>query len=136
MDAFAVCRELARADAEVRRRLEVQGLSLNDLAALHHIGEAPDATLRRVDLADRLGLTPSGVTRLLAPLEKLGYVGRTPDPGDARRTLVTLTEAGHARTREALAEAEERADALLGRALTASEQTTLRALLGRLVPVT
>lgn len=134
MGSFETCLQLARADAEVRRRLEVQGLSLNDLAALHHLADAPGGTVRRIDLADRLGLTPSGVTRLLAPLEKLGYVGRTPDPNDARRALVTLTDAGAARTREAIAVAEERADALLQRVLSPDERVTLRELLARVAP--
>ena len=55
----------ARADAELGA---VHGLGLSDFAALHHLAEAPTNKLRRVDLAQRLALTPSGVTRLLGPL--------------------------------------------------------------------
>ena len=134
MSSFQTCLLLARADAAVRRRLDVQGLALNDLAVLRHLLEAPDRTLRRVELADRLGLTPSGVTRLLAPLEKLGYVTRQSDPNDARLALVMLTDAGVERTGEALAVAEERADTLLEHALSSEEQASLARLLGRLAP--
>ena len=134
MEALDLCLQLARADTHVRRRLEVQGLSLNDVAVLHHLLASPQRTLQRVELAERLGLTPSGIARLLAPLEKLGYVAREADPADARRALVALTEAGSERTREALDLAEERARALLERAFTEEERATMRALLSRLIP--
>lgn len=134
MSALETCLLLGRAEVEVRRRLEVQGLSLNELAALSRLAEAPDRTRRRQDLADALGLTPSGVTRLLAPLEKLGYVTRVADPRDARLALVVLTDAGAERTRDAVVQAEERATTLLDHALSADEQETLGALLAALVP--
>lgn len=134
MSAFELGLLFARVDAAVRRRLEVQGLSLNDLAVLHHLDTAPGGRLRRADLADLLGLTPSGIARLLAPLEKLGYVAREADARDARLALVVLTVAGAARTREAIEVADEKAAALLDRALDESEQATLAGLLARLVP--
>ncbi len=134
MSALETCFLLARADVEVRRRLEVQGLSLNELAALSLLAEAPDRTRRRQDLADALGMSPSGVTRLLAPLEKLGYVTRVADPRDARLALVVLTDAGSGRTRDALAQAEERATSLLEHAFGTDERETLDTLLAALVP--
>ena len=136
MSAFETCLHLARADAEVRRRVEAQGLSLSDLAALHHLSSTRTGTMRRQDLADRLGISPSGVTRLLAPLEKLGYVARESDPRDARRSLVVLTPAGAERTRDAVAHAEERAQALLERSFDAEQIAALTDLLLRLVPFT
>lgn len=136
MSAFETCLHLARADAEVRRRVEAQGLSLSDLAALYHLSSTQTATMRRQDLADRLGISPSGVTRLLAPLEKLGYVARESDPRDARRSLVVLTPAGAARTRDAVAHAEERAQALLERSFDAEQIAALTDLLLRLAPFT
>jgi DNA-binding MarR family transcriptional regulator len=134
MSAFETCLHLARADAEVRRRVEAQGLSLSDLAALHHLSSTRTGTMRRQDLADRLGISPSGVTRLLAPLEKLGYVSRDSDARDARLSLVVLTPAGARRTRDALVEAEERAQALLERSFDAEQMAALTDLLLRLVP--
>lgn len=134
LDGMEVCLRLARADQQVRRRLEVQGLSLHDLAVLRHLLAAPERRLRRADLAERLGLTPSGIARLLAPLEKLGYVSREADPRDARLALVTLTGAGADRAREALTVAEERATAVLEHALDDDERATLADLLARLVP--
>jgi hypothetical protein len=78
------CLRLTRAHATLTRRLDnalsgVHGLSFGDFMILHHLGRAPGLRLRRIDLAERLDLTPSGVTRSLLPLEKLGLVGRQPD---------------------------------------------------------
>src|SRR4051794_20672559 len=70
------------------------GLGLNDLALLLELNEAPNGTMRRVDLAGRLGITTSGVARQLGPLERIGLVDRESSPGDARLALVVLTEAG------------------------------------------
>ena len=46
------------------------------------------------DLAERLALTASGVTRTLLPLEKIGLVTRQPDPRDARVGYAVVTSAG------------------------------------------
>jgi DNA-binding MarR family transcriptional regulator len=72
----------------------LHGLSLSDFAALHHLAQASGGRLRRIDLARRLALTPSGVTRLLAPLERRGIVARKADGHDARATYALLTRSG------------------------------------------
>ncbi len=87
-----------RADAELGG---VHGIGLSDFAALHHLAEAPGGRLRRVDLARLLALTPSGVTRLLAPLERRGIVTREADGQDARATYAVLTRSGKALARDA-----------------------------------
>src|ERR1700684_4142111 len=88
----------ARADAELGG---VHGLGLSDFAALHHLAEAPGGKLRRVDLARRLALTPSGVTRLLGPLERRGIVTREEDGNDARSTFAALTRSGKSLVKDA-----------------------------------
>lgn len=135
MDDLALALALARAASGMRRRLEVHGLSFREFAVLHHLAEAPGRRLRRIDLVDLLGLTPSGVARLLAPLEKQGYVTRHPDPRDARRALVALTEVGGERAEEARTIATEKAAALLSQALGTSDREKLAGLLGRLTRV-
>src|SRR3984885_5959920 len=92
----------------------VHGLGLSDFAALHHLAEAPGGRLRRVDLARRLALTPSGVTRLLGPLERRGIVDREQDGDDARATYAVLTKSGKALVRDATATATAIAEAILG----------------------
>lgn len=93
------CLRLARAHAVLMRRLDsalsnLHGLSFGDFMVLYHLQRAPGTRLRRIDLAERLGLTASGVTRTLLPLEKLGLVARQPDPRDARVGYASITEAG------------------------------------------
>jgi DNA-binding MarR family transcriptional regulator len=91
---------LARAHAAMVRRLDNSlgsyfGISFNDFQLLLYLSHAPAGRLRRVDLAECMGLTASGVTRALLPLEKIGLVTRQPDPRDARIGYAVLTEAGH-----------------------------------------
>jgi DNA-binding MarR family transcriptional regulator len=100
-----------RADTELGA---VHGLGLSDFAALHHLAEAPGNRLRRVDLARRLALTPSGVTRLLGPLERRGIVAREQDGADARATHAVLTKSGKALVKDATATASAIAESILG----------------------
>src|SRR5919106_3576974 len=70
-----------RAHAAVTRALNAElvaehGLTLNDYEVLLRLAHAPDRRLRRVDLAESVVLTASGVTRLLDGLEKSGLVER------------------------------------------------------------
>ena len=109
--SLAFCLRLARAYAVLTRRLDnglanIHGLSFGDFMVLYHLQRAPGSKLRRVDLADRLGLTASGVTRTLLPLEKLGLVARQPDPRDARVGYAGITQAGEALLANALVTVE------------------------------
>jgi DNA-binding MarR family transcriptional regulator len=97
---------LLRAHSALRRLLEVRlltdhGLTISDYETLLHLSREPEGRLRRVDLAERLLLTPSGITRLLEGLERGGYVERASCESDARVTYAQLTEAGEAKLREA-----------------------------------
>jgi DNA-binding MarR family transcriptional regulator len=90
---------LARAQATLVRRLDqvlggYHGISFSDFMLLHYLGRAPGGRLRRVDLAERQGLTASGVTRSLLPLEKIGLVERQQDPRDARVAYAAITDTG------------------------------------------
>jgi DNA-binding MarR family transcriptional regulator len=62
------------------------------LATLRRSG--PPYRLRVTDLTSALMLTSSGTTKRLDRLEQAGMIVRTPDPGDRRGTLITLTDAG------------------------------------------
>ena len=107
------------------------GLGLNDLALLLELSSSPNGRLRRLDLAERLGITPSGVARQLAPLERRGLVGRESHPDDARLAIVVLTEAGTRLVGDVLPTAEEAATRVLGRLWSDEEQQRASALLQR-----
>jgi len=76
------------------------GLTINDFECLLLLARAEDRRMRRVDLADQLILTASGVTRLLDGLEKDGYVDRAACPSDRRVTYAVLTDAGYRKLQE------------------------------------
>lgn len=87
-------------------KLQNHGISLNEFMILHHLANAQDEKLRRTDVAEKVGLTASGITRMLSPLEKLGYVKREANSRDARVSYVKLANAGKKIYLEAIATAE------------------------------
>ncbi|MGD0167390.1 MAG: MarR family transcriptional regulator [Gaiellaceae bacterium] len=105
------------------------GLGLSDLALLLELQSAPQRKMRRVELARRLGVTPSGVARQLAPLERRTIVARESNPSDARLALVVLTEAGAKLLEQALPTAEEDAEWVLAKHWSLAEQQRLAKLL-------
>lgn len=91
--------DLLAAASHVQSQLDralsaMRGISLSEFQLLSALQAEHEATATRVDLARAVGLTPSGVTRALRPLEKLGYVSTKKDERDARRSLATLTKHG------------------------------------------
>lgn len=99
---------LSKLHTVISRRLDgaLNGLSLNEFIVLLQLSKAPDVKMRRVDLAESIGLTASGVTRLLLPMEKVGLVEKEVNAHDARSSYVVLASGG----KKKLAEGLERAD--------------------------
>jgi len=77
------------------------GLTINDFECLLLLARAEERRMRRVDLAEQLILTASGVTRLLDGLEKEGWVDRAACASDRRVTYAVLTDEGYQKLREA-----------------------------------
>jgi DNA-binding MarR family transcriptional regulator len=94
-------------------RLSVHGLGFNDFIILNLLHNAPGEKMRRIDLAEKIGLTASGVTRLLSPMEKTGLVNRESNQRDARVSYVVITAAGKKIFEEAKQTAELIAKELL-----------------------
>lgn len=96
--------EINKFQTKLSRRLDasLNGVSLNEFIIMHHLDKSPDGKIRRIDLADKLGLTASGITRLLLPMEKIGLVGREADQNDARVSYVLLARGGKMKFEESL----------------------------------
>ena len=128
---------LLRAHASVTRRFSADlvadhGLTLSAYEVLLRLALAPDRRLRRVDLAEEVLLTPSGITRLLAGLERSGYVERASCESDARVTYAQLTDAGLAKLREARMTHRAGIHDVFVARFSVEELETLRDLLQRL----
>jgi DNA-binding MarR family transcriptional regulator len=94
------------AHAQIRRQLErelqaEQSLGLGEYEVLLLLARAEDRQLRMSELADRLVLSRSGVTRLVDRLEADALVARESCDTDRRGSWATLTKAGHDRLRRA-----------------------------------
>ncbi len=86
--------------------LSVHGLGFNDFIILYVLYSSSESRMRRIDLAEKIGLTASGVTRLLNPLEKIGLVARETNERDARVSYVVITPNGKKIFEEAKLSAE------------------------------
>jgi DNA-binding MarR family transcriptional regulator len=128
---------LLRAHAATTRSLSAEllsehGLTINDYEALLHLSRAEGDQMRRVDLAERLLLTASGVTRLLDGLERAGLVERLACPSDRRVAYAVLTDTGREKLETASRSHLAGVRALFAERLADGELRQLAALLGRL----
>lgn len=128
---------LLRAHSTLTRDLSASlqaehGLTINDYEALLQLSRAEGQRMRRVDLASRLLLTASGITRLLDGLERSGLVAREACAADRRVTYAVLTGEGRARLEAASASHVTELRRLLESRLDGAELDRLSELLGRL----
>jgi len=99
-------RSFLRAHARVTRLLDAEltaecDLPLGSYEVLLHLNEAPGRTMRMTELADRVLLSRSGLTRLVDRMEADGLIRRESCPSDARGTNAVLTDLGLARLKDA-----------------------------------
>jgi DNA-binding MarR family transcriptional regulator len=129
-----------RSHAAITRQLSAEllrehGLTLNDYEVLLHLSHAEGGRMRRVDLAERIVLTASGITRLLEGLERSGFVCKETCASDARVSYAKLTDDGATKLRTAASTHLRGIDEFFLGRYSGSELTTLAELLARL-PVT
>jgi DNA-binding MarR family transcriptional regulator len=110
-DAFsdrelAAWRGLLQAHAQLTQALDAQmraehGLSLSAYEVLMFLGDAPGHRMRMSEIADRVLLSRSGLTRLVDRLVELGHVTRCAAESDGRGLYAELTYAGAAKLEHA-----------------------------------
>jgi DNA-binding MarR family transcriptional regulator len=81
-------------DAEMRAQ---HGLTLSAYEVLMFLADAPGGKMRMSEIADRVLLSRSAVTRLVDRLEALGLVERCAAPEDGRGAFAQITDAGRER---------------------------------------
>ena len=127
---------LLRAYTQATRQLNAQltvdhGLTISDYEVLLRLARAPEQRMRRVDLAEQVLLTASGITRLLDGLERSGYVERGSCDSDRRVVYAVLTEAGRTKLRDASKSHVTQIEEYFMSRYDADELVQLNVLLGR-----
>jgi DNA-binding MarR family transcriptional regulator len=87
--------------------------------------------LKGGELADRLGVEPPTVTRMIRRMESCGFVERRSDPADARSFRVHLTDKGRA-LEEPVARLWREVEEKTLRGISPEETLVLRRLLARI----
>src|SRR5438132_11357409 len=126
-----------RAHAAITRQLNTDllnahGLTLSDYEVLLRLSKAEHSMMRRVDLAESVLLTASGITRLLDGLERAGFVEKAACESDARVSYAKLTEAGRLKFEEAAATHRTGIEELFTGRYSEAELRALAELLARL----
>ncbi len=111
----------------------VHSNSVDEFLLLLHLERSAANRLSRVDLAKRMHVSASTITRMAAPMEKIGLVDRAADARDARLVFVVATEAGRKRLSEALATFSKRAGYLFSDRWEDQEVDRFASMLRRLM---
>jgi len=119
-------------ERSVESQLSYHGISFTEFMIMHQLMQAPNHTLRRIELADQIAITASGVTRVLAPMEKNQLVEKQANPRDARVSLVKLTDTGKRVYSEALVSFEHSAESLVNN-VSSTQLGDLLKLTGKLL---
>lgn len=125
--ALKTLMNLSKVQAVISRRfdrLNIHGIGFNDFMILYLLQQSTDAKMRRIDLAEQIGLTASGITRMLLPMEKIGLVAREANERDARVSYVILTSAG----KQLFEDAEKTASTLANEIIPALKPKAIKPL--------
>lgn len=103
-------------------------ISVGEFDVLITLFNAPDARLRMAELAQRVSLSPAGLTHLVARLERERLVRRATDPEDRRGSYTVLTAKGLARLNAARPVHNEVIRRLFLNRITADDRRRLAAI--------
>jgi DNA-binding MarR family transcriptional regulator len=131
-------RSLVEVHARVTRRIEGEieqncGIPLIWYELLAQVGQSEGQGLRMFDLAERVLLSRSGLTRLVDRMEEAGLVARTGVARDRRGTLVTITQQGAALLVEAAPVYQKGVEECFTQHVTPDEAATLQRIFDRIL---
>jgi DNA-binding MarR family transcriptional regulator len=132
-EAFgAVARRLRVASMAALAQYDVTPSQVRAIRVLATHDTGPDNRgVRSKALADHLRIAPRSATEVVDALEEKGLVTRSPDPGDRRATLVSLTDRGRALAEEVRRTRGVASEQLLER-LTPTDREDLARILRKL----
>ncbi len=130
---------LGEAVGAVARRLRVASMAAlaqydvtpSQVRAIRVLEAHDSGGVRSKELADHLRIAPRSTTEVVDALEAKGLVRRSPDPGDRRATLVSLTDRGRALAEEVRRARGVASERLLER-LTQTDREDLARILRKL----
>lgn len=122
-----------RIDARLR---EKHDLPLSFFESLYFISRSRDNGHRIGDLAQALGVTVGGTSKLADRIEHAGLIRREPDPDDRRASRVALTPNGRRKLAAAVKTYEAELASVLDAVLSRTEQKHLHQLVARLLAAT
>jgi DNA-binding MarR family transcriptional regulator len=112
--------------------IDEEALSLSQYEVLLHLSWAEAGSVRMSELASKVLLSPSGITRVVDHLERKGLVERLSCPTDRRGSFATLTDKGKERLRRAAPVHVRGIREHFSQRLSPEELTQLASILGRL----
>lgn len=107
------------------------GLGFNEFLILFHLNQSSDKKMRRIDLAEKIGVTASGITRMLLPMEKIGLIKSDYISDDARVKFVLISKSGQEKIKETI----ERLNDLIEEILFPIKDTEIKNLSNFLVDI-
>jgi len=111
----------------------IHGISVNEFLLMRHLESAPLHRLARVDLAKRMHVNASTITRMVVPMEKIGLLERQAHDRDARLSFVALTATGRTRFGEAQATFAKQAGYVFGEDWSDAELESFAGMLLRII---
>jgi DNA-binding MarR family transcriptional regulator len=128
---------LVKARAAIARALDTRlsaehDLTINEYNCLLLLERAEDRRMRRVDIAEEMVLSPSGITRMLDRLEDAGLVEKAKCSSDARVTYAVLTASGRSRLKAAGKSHDAVVEEMVGGPVPARDLKRLAQILERL----